>query len=238
MHTVTHFFLHANPLLIYLIVVVMLMLESTGIPIVNNTLLLFTGALASLGYLNIGELAIAAIAGSVSGACLAYWIGAHGGQQGLLRLVVFLHIDSQKVYIVEHWFQKFGVWMVFFSRMIPYVRPFACFPAGMSQTNFTRFFLGATAGSTIWCIAMLSLGWNLGRRWDLALHVMQQYTIPMLCVLLLVIVIYVLVMRIAKQYMRSHLPSASIIASGETVKQHHELLESSPKGIETQELRL
>lgn len=207
MLSVLHFFLHTSPFMIYLIVAVILLLESSGVPIVNNTLLIFTGALASLGHLNIWLLAIAAITGSIAGACLAYSIGAYGGRQVMLRVAAFFHVDDQKVRMAENWFQTAGVWMIFFSRMTPFVRPFACFPAGMSRLVFLRFFMAASAGSFIWCITMLCIGWNVGHRWNLAIFMMQQYTIPTFCIVVVLIVLYVLGIWAIKRYL-SKLPSS------------------------------
>jgi len=198
-HAVTHFFLHASPLLIYVIVAVVLMLESSGVPIANNTLLLLTGALASLGHLNIEILAAAAIAGSIAGACLAYWLGVWGGRKAFLRIAAFFRVKADKVEQAEHWFQKSGLWMIFFSRMTPYIRPFACFPAGISEMPFPRFFISASAGSTLWCIVMLAIGWGLGRRWGVALRMMQQYTIPTVCLVVAAIILYFLVVYMIKR---------------------------------------
>src|SRR5579885_2931222 len=204
-HAVTHFFLHASPLLIYVIVAVVLMLESSGIPIANNTLLLFTGALASLGHLNIEILTAVAIAGSVAGACLAYWLGVWGGRSVFLRIAAFFRVKADKVEQAERWFQKSGPWMIFLSRMTPYIRPFACFPAGMSGMPFPRFFMIASSGSTIWCVGMLAIGWGLGRRWGVALHMMQQYTIPTVCLVMVAVALYFLVVYMVKR--RFHLDS-------------------------------
>jgi len=187
--------------MIYLIVAVILLLESSGVPIVNNTLLIFTGALASLGHLNIWLLAMAAITGSIAGACLAYSIGAYGGRQVMLRLAAFFHVDDQKVRMAENWFQTAGVWMIFFSRMTPFVRPFACFPAGISRIAFLRFFIAASAGSFIWCVAMLSIGWSLGNRWKLAISLMQQYTVPTFSGIVVLLVLYGLGMYMVKSYL-------------------------------------
>lgn len=220
---VIHFFFHANPLVIYLIVAVVLLLESSGVPIANNTLLLFTGALASYTHhLDIGLLGIAAILGSIAGAFLAYSIGIYGGRLLVLRVTKLFHIDEQKVLTTEQWFQKSGVWMVFFSRMIPFVRPFACFPAGISRMPLPRFLLAASFGSIIWCIALLSIGWNLGRRWPLALAVIQSYTFPSLCVLALLLVVYVLLIYAIKRYVNTFAPPPS-----ETKEKHQsgELIE-------------
>jgi membrane protein DedA with SNARE-associated domain len=86
--------------------------------------------------------------------------------------------------------------------MLPYARPFACFPAGIAQMNFLRFFCSAFAGSTIWCISMLVVGWNLGKRWELAVAVIQQYTLPVLALIVLLLVLYIVFARQVKRYLQ------------------------------------
>ena len=191
MHSIMHALLHISPLLIYLLVAIIILLESTGVPVTNNTMLLLTGAMAALGYLNIDTLIASALLGSIVGACCAYWIGALGGRQIVLRLAAFFRVDEQKVLIMDGWFQKSGFWMVFFSRMTPFVRPFACFPAGIAHMNFKRFLLAASAGSLIWCIALPSIGWTLGPRWRIALYFMQRYTLPTILIVALLLILYV-----------------------------------------------
>ena len=71
-----------------------LLLESSAVPIINSTLLLFTGALANLGHLDFWALAIVSILGSISGACLAYIIGRRGGRRLFLRLVGIFHVSE------------------------------------------------------------------------------------------------------------------------------------------------
>lgn len=219
-----HFLFHASPILICLIVLTVLALESTAVPVTNNTLLLVTGALASQGRLNIWILCIAAILGSILGATIAYTIGASGGRPVLLRIASFFHIEEQKVQLAEQWFQKSGFWMVFLSRMMPYVRPFACFPAGIAHMPFPRFFVAALSGSIIWCIALLSIGWSLGRRWMLALHLIERYTLPVIGGLLLLLVTYVVVMRLVKRRLDKF---ATSVADTKACNEQHddELLE-------------
>ncbi len=195
---------HANPLLIYAIVALVLFLESTGIPITNNTLLLFTGALAALGHLNIWLLTISAIIGSIAGACCAYTLGKWKGQGILRRIAALFHIDAKKMSIAENWFQKSGTWMIFFSRMTPYVRPYACFPAGISRMPFQRFFIAAFAGSIIWCFTLVRIGAALGPHWRIALMLIQNYTIPTCALLVLLVVLYFAAMYAIKRYLRSH----------------------------------
>lgn len=216
-----------NPLWVYVIVGMFLLLESSGIPIVNSTLLLLTGALASLGHLNIVALAVVSILGSVAGACLAYMIGQRGGGRLLLRAATRLRIDIRKIQLLEQWFQQAGARMIFFSRIIPYIRPFSCFPAGMARMPFRRFFAAAASGSIVWCIGMLALGWNVGRRWKLALSLAQRYTIPAVLVILLLLVAYCVVKMTIKRRLDARLQEIpdGALETGASSQSDHDLLE-------------
>jgi membrane protein DedA with SNARE-associated domain len=187
------FIVQSNPLVIYMVVALTLCLESSGIPVANTTLLLLTGAMTTFGHLNLWILMFVAILGSVTGACSAYGIGAHGGRPAFLRLATFFHVDEQKVNLTERWFQKSGLWMLLLSRILPYIRPFACFFGGITNMPFQRFFVAALAGSTIWCIAIVQIGAMLGPHWKLALILIRNYTLPTSAALLLLIVLYILV---------------------------------------------
>jgi membrane protein DedA with SNARE-associated domain len=211
-HTVTHLLLHTSPLLICLLVGCVLLLESSGVPILNSTLLLFAGALASFGHLQLEYLTLVAVVGSVCGACLAYSIGKRGGRQMLLRLAQVFHVETGKVDMVERWFQRSGAWMIFFSRMLPYARPFACFPAGIAQMNFIRFFCCALLGSVIWCVTLLMVGWNLGKRWELAVAVIQQYTLPVVGLAAVLIALYIFSTRLIKRFLQTRLQASMKVA--------------------------
>lgn len=174
--------------LIYLLLAIFLLIESGGVPFLNSVLLLFTGALAAMGRLNLGMLLFAAILGSTLGACSAYMLGLRYGDVVLLRLTRLLRLDVRKVRLAQKWFHKAGGRMVFLSRIIPYLRPFACFPAGISAMPFGRFLFCALTGSVIWCTTLLMAGWELGPRWHIGLELIRYYTIPVIVVLALVLI--------------------------------------------------
>jgi len=225
LHALTDFIIHANPILIYMIVAIVLMLESCGVPIANNTLLLLTGALAALGYLNIWILIPVAIMGSISGACLAYIIGAYGSRRTFLHVATILHVNRQKVDMTKRWFQKAGPWMIFFSRMTPYVRPFACFLGGITHLPFSRFCIAALSGSIIWCVLMLQIGMALGVRWHVALFLMQRYTIHSLGALILGIMLYFCIAHAIKRHMYQRLQKEVNPQVSESEQTESELLE-------------
>ncbi len=205
MNLVFHLIHNTNPLWIYAIVCIFLLLESSGIPIVNSTLLLLTGALASLGHLNIVALAFASISGSIAGACLAYVIGWHGGARLLRGAAKRLRIDTRKIQSLEQWFHRAGARMIFLSRIIPYIRPFSCFPAGIARMPFRRFFAAAASGSVVWCVGVLAIGWNLGYRWRLAFNLMRTYTVPVVAGIVLLGVGYLLVRAAIKRRLDARL---------------------------------
>jgi len=196
---------HLPPWPTCLLVAAFLLLESGGIPVINTTLLLFAGALAAVGHGTLGYLMVAAITGSTLGACLAYALGRHYGERLLLRLTRLVRIDERKVLVAERWFLRAGSRMIFLSRLVPYIRPFACFPAGISAMPFPRFLLMACSGSIVWCVSILIVGWELGPRWQLALHLIQTSTLPTLGALLLLAVLYILVKWRVRRYVRTHL---------------------------------
>jgi membrane protein DedA with SNARE-associated domain len=217
---VIHALQHISPFLIYLLVTAFLLLESSGIPVVNTTLLLCAGALAALGRVNLFTLMVVAIVGSTLGACSAYGLGRLYGEPLLLRLARLLRIDKRKVALAESWFHKAGGRMIFFSRMLPYIRPFACFPAGISAMSFPRFLLAAAAGSTIWCIAFLMVGWELGPNWKLAVHLIRDYTLPALGALLVLLIVYFFARYAFNRYMKRRLAEQD-----EAAEHDHDLLE-------------
>jgi membrane protein DedA with SNARE-associated domain len=220
-----HLIHYTNPLWIYVIVGVFLLLESSGIPIVNSTLLLLTGALASLGHLNIFALAFVSMSGSIAGACLAYVIGWHGGARLLRGAAKRLRIDTRKIQSLEKWFHRAGERMIFLSRIIPYIRPFSCFPAGIARMPFRRFFAAAAGGSVLWCVGMLAIGWNLGHRWKQALYLMQRYTVPVVLVIVLLVVGYFLVRTTIKRRLDTLLQEMPDGAMDAENQNNHDLLE-------------
>jgi membrane protein DedA with SNARE-associated domain len=212
---VMHIYQQTPPSLIYLLVAALLLLESTGIPVINTTVLLFTGALAAQGKLDLGLLIFASLMGSTLGACCAYSLGRRYGEKLLFRLARFLRIDEQKMVLAQRWFYRAGGRMIFFSRILPYIRPFACFPAGISAMPFWRFLLAAASGSAIWCVTFLLVGWELGPRWKLAMHLVQAYTLPTLGVVVILLVTYLFVRRALNSYVKKRLSAGEEKLAGE-----------------------
>ena len=193
MNGLLHLVDHSSALLLCVLVTSFLLLESSGIPLLNSTILLLAGALSSLGHANIFVLMLCATLGSITGACAAYFVGLRGGEEVLFALAARLHIETRKVQNAQQWVANAGARMIFLSRILPYIRPFACFPAGISHMPFRRFFLAALSGSLLWCVSVLVVGWALGRKWKEALYIIQVYTLPVILMMVLVVVVFLFV---------------------------------------------
>lgn len=181
---------HVPPPLIYGFIVVWLAFESCGLPLPNELVLLAAGSLAGRGLLSPVLLVLVATTSSVLGASAAYEIGKRGGRPAVLRFGRYIRLDERRLDAVERWFQSSGVVAIGLSRITPFVRTVASFPAGMLELPYRSFLLVSTVGSLIWCTAMVTLGVVLGEEYTVAFHLIERYTLPAIAVIALLFVGY------------------------------------------------
>lgn len=180
------------PIAVYLFVLVWLAVESCGVPLPNELVLLLAGSLAagSRAMLSPVLLIIFAVGGSLIGASAAYTIGLRGGRTAVLRLGRRVRLDERRIDSVEAWFARTGTFAILITRITPFVRTIASFPAGMLRLPWRSFLLATFAGSLVWCCLMVGLGTALGANYGVALKLIEQYTVPAIVVLLAVVAGY------------------------------------------------
>ena len=177
---------------VYLFVFVWLAAESTGLPLPNEIVLLLAGSLAGRpGHgLSAILLVIVALVGSLLGASIAYSIGRRGGRAAVLRLGRRFRLDERRLDSVEAWFARSGAVAIFLSRITPFVRTVASFPAGMLRFPPRTFLLASLLGSLLWCAVMVGLGNALGANYEVALRLIEQYTLPAIVVVVVLVAGY------------------------------------------------
>ena len=106
-----------------------------------------------------------ATAGSVAGAMVGYAIGAWGGRPILDRWGRYVGIGSEDLDRADRWFDRWGSWAVFLGRMVPLVRTFVSYPAGISRMPMGRFLLFSTLGSLPWNLALITAGFVVGENY-------------------------------------------------------------------------
>jgi membrane protein DedA with SNARE-associated domain len=106
-----------------------------------------------------------ATVGSVIGALVGYAIGAWGGRPILDRYGRYVGIGPDDLDRADRWFDRWGSWAVFFGRMVPLVRTFVSYPAGISRMPIGRFLVFSTLGSLPWNAALIYAGFVVGENY-------------------------------------------------------------------------
>ena len=183
---------HIPAVAVCLFVFVWLALESCGAPVPNELVLRVVGSLTATTHSGLSPILLVVVAtlGSLVGASAAYAIGLRGGRAAVLRLGRRIRLDEKRLDGVEAWFARTGSFAIFIARLTPFVRTVASFPAGMLRLPRRNFVLATLAGSLIWCTVMVTLGHVLGANYDRALKLIEQYTIPAILVLAILVAGY------------------------------------------------
>jgi membrane protein DedA with SNARE-associated domain len=116
--------------------------------------------------LNLWGVAIAGAVGCVLGSLVAYWVGMYGGRPFIEKYGRYILLSRHDLDIADRWFAKYGEVIVFVSRLLPAIRTFIAFPAGVARMNLTRFVIYTFAGSLPWCLGLAYVGQKLGEQWD------------------------------------------------------------------------
>jgi membrane protein DedA with SNARE-associated domain len=168
----------------YLGVMVAMTIESAMIPLPSELILPYAGFLVSdpshLEPLTHGPwsfwlVVIVGTIGNTIGSLIAYAIGAWGGRPFLERWGRYLLIRHHELEVAERWFEKYGAATAFFSRLLPIVRTFISFPAGVARMPLGRFIVYSTAGAFLWSTLLVYAGTVLGSRWEDIRHALQPF---------------------------------------------------------------
>ena len=135
----------------YWAVLVVIALESTGIPLPGETILIAAGIYAGTTHrLSVPLLIVAAAAGAILGDNLGYWIGREGGFRLLRRYGRYIRLDDRKIKVGQYLFLRYGGAVVFFGRFVSVLRAWAAFLAGTDQMPWGRFLLFNAIGGILW----------------------------------------------------------------------------------------
>lgn len=145
------------------ILFLLLVLGIVGLPIPDETLLTLSGWLIAKGKLDPTAILLAAIIGSICGITLSYWLGRSAGPWLIKKFGSKLRITEAKVEKMNHWYNRFGKWILLVGYFIPVVRHLAGFAAGGSKLNFKHFMIFAYTGAILWSMTFLYLGYIMVR---------------------------------------------------------------------------
>lgn len=140
-------------------------IESACIPLPSEIIMPFAGYLVSTGRLELYAVATAGALGCNLGSIPAYALGQYGGRAAVLRFGRYVLMSVDDLDRAERFFARFGAVAVLIGRMMPVVRSFIAFPAGMARMSHLRFHIYTFIGSWPWCFALAWVGMKLGDHW-------------------------------------------------------------------------
>ena len=154
---------------------ILLMLGVVGLPIPDETLLVFSGYLISQGRMSPLHTWLFAVAGSWCGISLSYTIGRTLGIGVVHRYGKYIHLTEERLNRVHGWFDRIGHWALFAGYYIAGLRHLTAIVAGTSKLRFLSFMRFAWSGGVLWVTTFLTLGYFLGDKWKHIAEVIHHY---------------------------------------------------------------
>lgn len=184
----------------YLGVLVAMGIESAMIPLPSELILPYAGFLVwDTGQLepltgspwNYWIVVVVATIGNTLGSLIAYAIGAYGGRPFLERYGRYLLIRPHEIELADRFFADHGGATVFIGRLLPVVRTFISFPAGVARMPLRRFIVYSTAGALPWSMLLVFAGTVLGANWVDIRHALQPFDLAIALAVVLAVVLFI-----------------------------------------------
>ena len=184
----------------YLGVMTAMAIESAMVPLPSELILPYAGFLISdpsqvepltRGPWNFWIAVVAATIGNTLGSLVAYAIGAYGGRPFLERFGKYLLIRPHEIELADSFFAKHGGATVFIGRLLPIVRTFISFPAGVARMPLGRFIAYSTAGAFLWSMLLVYAGMLLGANWVQIREALQPFDLAIAIAVVLMVVLFV-----------------------------------------------
>jgi membrane protein DedA with SNARE-associated domain len=170
-----------------------------GVPIPDETLLIFSGYLAFKGQLHIVPTIVSAFLGSICGITASYALGRIGGYALILRYGRRVHITEERIGQAREWLEHRGRWGLSIGYFIPGVRHLTALVAGTSRMRYSVFATFAYAGGLVWSTSFITAGFFLEKGWRKVAAPMQQWSLIAIPVVGVILLMYYLLQRKARR---------------------------------------
>jgi membrane protein DedA with SNARE-associated domain len=182
----------------YLGIFIMTFIESTFIPIPAEVTLIPAGYLIHKGELNFWWVYFASVLGTLGGSLANYAIAYHFGRRLLLKYGKYFFIDESKLDKMESFFHRHGAISMFTGRLLPGVKHFISFPAGLAQMRLRTFIAYTSLGGALWCGLLLGLGYVIGENEQMVNYYIKKLNYFILAGAAILITAYILHRRRSK----------------------------------------
>ncbi|MBZ4656777.1 MAG: hypothetical protein JG759_1325 [Thermoanaerobacter sp.] len=183
----------------YLGIILLMALESSFFPFPSEVVVPPAGYLASIGKMNLLLVILAGILGSIIGALVNYYIAYKYGRNLLIRYGKYFFINEEKFIKIEKFFTNHGEISTFVGRLIPGVRQYISFPAGLAKMNMTKFIIYTALGAGIWVIILAYVGYFIGNNIELIKEKLHIITIIIFPFIIIIIMLYIYINKKKKK---------------------------------------
>ncbi len=173
----------------------LLVLGIVGLPVPDETLLVFSGYLISIDRLRLIPTLLSGFGGTACGISLSYMLGRGLGVPVVQRYGKYVHLTPERLVRVHQWFERTGDWLLAIGYFIPGVRHFTALVAGMSGLEYGKFALFAYSGGATWVAVFVGIGYFVGEKWRSVLAATHRYIVIALILAFAVAAIAILVAR-------------------------------------------
>jgi membrane protein DedA with SNARE-associated domain len=169
--------------------------ESAGLPISSELVVPLGGALASQGKLGLGGtivelilvVAVASVA-NLAGSLIAFYLTRRYGERVVLsRFGRWMGLSRGHLRLAHRFFDRWGLWAVFLGRLLPIVRTYISFPAGLSRIGYTRFTIVTLLGAIPWNFGLAYAGYLLGQHYEQVATTLAPFAIPLAVLVVIVL---------------------------------------------------
>ena len=151
----------------YLGLFIMTMVEGTFIPIPNELTLIPAGFLVAKGVMKMWIVLFVSILGNICGSLINYYVAYHYGRSLVQKYGKYVFFTEQKLAKVEDFFKRHGPISVFIGRIMPGLKHFISFPAGLGKMDLKQFCIYTGSGGAIWVTILVFLGDIIGNNEEL-----------------------------------------------------------------------
>lgn len=169
----------------------LMLAESCGIPMPSEVIMPFSGFLVADGQMNFWTVTLLGTFGNLGGSLLAYWIGYVGGRPLIEKYGKYILISKHDLDLADKWFINYGSATTFFGRVLPIVRTYISFPAGIAKMDVKKFSLYTFLGALPWCAALTYAGVKMGSNWDLIREKLHKFDLLMAVLIIVFVVLYI-----------------------------------------------
>ena len=147
-------------------IALLMAIESACIPLPSEIIMPFAGYLVSTGEMNLFLAATAGALGCNLGSIVAYEIGRRGGRPMAEKFGRYVLIGPGELDLADRFFNRWGTWAILIGRMLPVIRTFIAFPAGVARMKLIPFHVYTFVGSWPFCLLLAWVGMTLGDKWN------------------------------------------------------------------------